>query len=298
MAQSTANRTLGNLQSGARLALVGIIVNSLLAVVKIGAGWLGNSYVLIADGIESALDIAGSAIIWSGLKLAAKPPDDTHPYGHGKAEPIAAMVVAIAVLVAAFALAVQSLREIFTPHHAPAPFTLVVLVAVILVKLALYAPVARAGARAQSTAIKTDAGHHISDVITSAAAFIGISIALIGGRGYESADAWAALAACAMIAFNGFRLFLPALEEVMDSAPPKHFEGGVREIACAVPGVEQIEQCRVRKMGVAYYVDLHVGVFGDISVREGHRIAHQVKDSVRASNAAIVDVLVHIEPAP
>lgn len=297
MAQSTANGTLGNLQSGARLALIGIVVNAALAVVKIGAGWLGNSYVLIADGIESALDIAGSAIIWSGLKLAAKPPDDTHPYGHGKAEPVAAMVVSVAVLSAAFALALQSIREILTPHHAPAPFTLVVLVAVILVKGTLYWVVARFGARAQSTAIKTDAGHHRSDIITSAAAFIGISIALIGGPGYESADDWAALVACGLIAINGVRLFVPALEEAMDSAPPKQVALLVRAAAESVPGVAQIEQCRVRKMGLDYYADLHVAVAGDMPVREGHRIAHAVKDSVRASNPAIVDVLVHIEPA-
>src|SRR6516162_3460631 len=127
-----------NLQTGARAALLGMLINLVLAAAKIIAGLLGNAYVLIADGIESALDIAGSIVIWGGLKFAARPPDATHPYGHGKAEPIAAIAVAIGVLGAALALAIQSVREIFLPHHAPAPFTLVVLIAVIIVKELMY----------------------------------------------------------------------------------------------------------------------------------------------------------------
>src|SRR5205814_744702 len=214
-----ANDPVSNMQSGARIALIGMLVNVVLAAAKISAGLFGNSYVLIADGIESALDIAGSVIIWGGLKFAARPPDETHPYGHGKAEPIAAVVVSLGVLAAAFGLAFRSAQEIFRPHHAPRPFTLVVLVVVVVVKEFLYRFVIRLGKNVESTAVQTDAWHHRADALTSIAAFIGISVALIGGEKWYSADDWAALFACAVIATNGFRLLLPALQEMLDTAP-------------------------------------------------------------------------------
>ncbi len=294
---AASDRVAANLRPGMRTAFIGMLTNVVLAVVKITAGLLGNSYVLIADGIESTLDIAGSAIIWGGLKLASKPPDESHPYGHGKAEPVAAIVVSLAVVAAALALSVESIRMIYTPHPAPAPFTLFILVAVIAIKEVLYRVVIRAGKDAQSTALKADAWHHRSDALTSAAAFIGISIATIMGKGYETADDWAALFACGLIAVNGVKLFMPALFELMDTAPAKELEDQVRAAARNVPGVEAIDQCRIRKMGLRFYVDLHAEVDGGISVRDGHRIAHEVKDSVKGSNSSIADVLVHIEPA-
>ncbi len=282
--------------TGARLALIGVAVNFLLAIVKIVAGILGHCYALIADGIESSLDIFGSLVIWFGLKVAAEPPDDEHPYGHGKAEPLASVAVALAVIAAAIGLAIQSIREIVTPHHAPAPFTLVVLVAVIIVKETLFRKVAHAAQGLGSTAVKTDAWHHRSDAITSAGAFIGISIALIGGPGWEPADDWAALFTCGLIGFNGYRLLLPALREVMDSAPSPELETTVRSIAAGVPGVANVEKCRVRKMGLEYYVDIHIGVDAGLTVRAGHEIGHAVKDAIRVVKPQVADVLVHIEP--
>lgn len=285
------------MQTGARVALAGMLVNFVLAVAKITAGLLGNAYVLIADGIESALDIAGSAVIWGGLKFAARPPDATHPYGHGKAEPMAAGIVAAGVIVAALGLAIQSVREIFTPHHSPAPFTLIVLIVVIIVKEFLFRAVIRLGKDVASTAVQTDAWHHRSDALTSAAAFIGISVALIGGEGWESADDWAALFACAIIAVNGYRLLFPAIHEMMDTAPRGEIIALIQEAASSVPGVIEVEKCLVRKMGLSFYVDLHVGVAGEITVRDGHDIAHLVKDAIKQTDSRIADVLVHVEPA-
>jgi cation diffusion facilitator family transporter len=296
-AQPTTSVPASNLQSGARVALLGMAINLVLAVVKIAAGIFGNAYALIADGIESALDIAGSAVIWGGLKFAARPPDATHPYGHGKAEPIAGAVVATGVIVAAVGLAIASVREIYTPHHAPAPYTLVVLVVVIVIKELLYRSVMRVGRDVESTAVQTDAWHHRSDALTSLAAFIGISIALIGGEGWQSADDWAALFACALIAANGGRLLWPALHEIMDTAPRIDLCGPIRTAAMKVDGVEEVEKCLARKMGLAFYIDLHVRVDGGISVRAGHDIAHQVKAAIRSTDPRITDVLVHVEPA-
>ncbi len=289
--------SVNNLQTGARIALFGLVINIMLASVKMLAGFFGNAYVLIADGIESAMDVGGSIVIWGGLKVAARPPDRTHPYGHGKAEPIAAVIVAIGVIAAALGLAIQSVREIFLPHHGPAPYTLVVLIVAVIVKEFLYRYVIRFGRSVESTAVQTDAWHHRTDAMTSIAAFIGISVALVGGEAWQSADDWAALFACALIGTNGYRLLRPALFEIMDTAPRGKIVDSVRNAAAAVPGVIDVEKCLIRKMGLDFYVDLHVGVNGSISVHEGHEIAHQVKAAIQQGDSRIADVLVHIEPA-
>ncbi len=293
--QAHASRKI--LQTAARVALLGLLINVVLASVKIAAGVIGHAYVLIADGIESALDIGGSIVIWGGLTVAARPPDETHPYGHGKAEPIAAITVGLGVLAAATGLAIESIREILTPHHGPAPFTLVVLIVVIVVKEFLFRYVNRLGRQTESTAVKTDAWHHRSDALTSTAAFVGISAALLGGKAWYSADDWAALFACAVIAANGVRLLLPAFHEIMDTAPGGKIVRSIREVASSISGVVEVEKCHARKMGLEFYVDLHVGVNGNISVHQGHEIAHRVKNAIQQSDSRIADVLVHIEPA-
>lgn len=298
MVAGTTCFTSSQRRTGARLALTGLIINFVLAASKIATGLLGNSYALIADGIESILDIFGSLVIWFGLSVASAPPDANHPYGHGKAESVAAMVVAFMVMAAALALAVESVREIVTPHHAPAPFTLIVLVVVVATKELLFRTVMRASQEIGSAAVHADAWHHRSDAITSIAAFIGISIALLGGPGWEPADDWAALFACGLIGFNGWNLLRPALAEAMDAAPPRELEESIRAVALSVPGVQSLDQCRVRKMGLELWVDIHIEVDGTISVRAGHGIAHAVKDAIRGANPSVADVLVHVEPAP
>ena len=284
------------LQRGLKTTLIGIVANAALAVAKGVAGYLGNSYALIADAIESASDVVSSGIVYLGLKVAARPPDEDHPYGHGKAEPLAAATVSLALLGAAVTIALQSVREIVTPHHAPAPFTLVVLVLVVLTKETLFRFVFRVGHEVDSIAVKTDAWHHRSDAITSATAFVGISIALIGGRGHESADDWAALLASAVITYNAARLLRASLYELTDASPSRDLEVQVRRVAGSFPGVMALDKCFVRKMGLDYLVDLDVIVDGGIAVREGHRIAHGVQEALRGTNPRISRVYVHVEP--
>jgi cation diffusion facilitator family transporter len=282
---------------GQHLALVGASVNAGLAAVKILTGVFGHSYALIADGMESGLDVASSLVIWGGLRYATKSPDADHPYGHGKAEPISALLVSSVLTGAALVLAGLSVREILSPHRAlPAWITLAVLVVVIVVKEALFRRVHAVGKRIASSAVRTDAWHHRADAITSISAFIGILIARVGGPACASADAWAALFACGIIGFNGYRLMLPAIAEIMDSAPDPEIAQRVRDAAAAVTGVATVEKCRVRKMGLDFYVDLHVGVDGLLTVAAGHQIAHEVKDAVRVAERRVADVLVHVEP--
>lgn len=286
-----------NADKGIQTTLLGIITSIVLAAIKGVAGVLGNSYALIADAIESTSDVFTSIIVLTGLKIAKKPADDTHPYGHGKAEPIAGIIVASALFVAAIIIIIQSIHEIITPHHAPASFTLIVLIVVVLVKELLFRFILDVGKMVNSVAVKNDAWHHRSDAITSGAAFIGISIALIGGTGYEEADDYAALCASIIIIYNAYRMFKPALFEVMDTAPSREVIQNFIDTSLTVEGVVAIDKCFARKMGFEYYIDMHVIVDGNISVYQGHEISHKVKEKLMETFPAISNVLIHIEPA-
>ena len=284
------------IERGLKTTLIGIIASLFLAGIKIFTGIVGNSYALIADGIESLTDIFTSSIVLTGLYFAAKPADEDHPYGHGKAEPFAGIAVSFGIFIAAMVIVVQSVYEIITPHHAPAPFTLIVLVLVIITKEALFRFVIKVGTTVNSVAVKSDAWHHRSDAITSAAAFIGISIALIGDEGYESADDFAALFASVIIIINAYRIFKPALYELLDTAPPVQVIQKVKDAAIKVENVMGVDKCFVRKMGFDYFVDIHVLVDANLPVHKGHEIAHIVKDELMKEYSNISDVLVHIEP--
>ncbi len=273
-----------------------IAINLVLALIKISTGVIGNSYALIADGIESTTDIFASLIVFGGLRLSTRPPDENHPYGHGKAESLAAMIVALFLIGAAVLIAVQSIREIRAPQSSPAWYTLVVLGMVIVVKELLFRRMHEVGEGLDSSSLRSDAWHHRSDAITSLAAFVGISIALIGGEGFEAADDWAALLACSIIFFNGVRLLRPALNEVMDASPSDDVEARIVETASNVEGVIAIEKCRIRKSGLGYLMDIHVEVNSELTIREGHDIGHAVKDRLLNSELPINDVTVHVEP--
>jgi len=288
---------MNRLQRSLRATFTGLAVNAVLTSAKFAAGIAGHSHALVADAVESLADIFSSIIVWRALVVAAAPADEDHPYGHGKAEPLAAAIVSTMLLLAAGWIVLAALRSIAQPHHAPAPFTLLVLGAVIAIKETLFRFVRREAASVQSSAVRTDAWHHRSDAITSLAAAIGISVALIGGKGYEAADDVAAIVAAGVIAWNGWRLLRPALDELMDTAPNPEVVGQIRRIAGAAPGVARVEKCLVRKVGYDYFVDMHVEVDPQMTVQRSHEIAHDVKDKIRSQIPAVRDVLVHIEPA-
>ena len=291
------NNTISSIKRGLRTTLLGIIVSVFLAAIKIFTGIIGNSYALIADGIESLSDIFTSSIVLTGLYFASKPADENHPYGHGKAEPFAGIAVSFGIFIAAMIIVVQSIYEIITPHHAPAPFTLIVLVLVIITKETLFRFVIKVGMTVNSVAVKSDAWHHRSDAITSLAAGLGISIALLGGGPFQVADDLAELVAASIIAWNGWRLLRRALAELMDRSPNPELLDHIRSVATQVAGVDRIEKCLARKMGYHYYVEMHVQVDPDMTVQRSHDLAHEVKDQVTTRLPAVRDVLVHIEPA-
>lgn len=287
---------MSTLEHGMRAVVLGVLANLGLAIIKVITGVVGNSYALIADGIESTADVVSSLVVWMGLRIASQPADEDHPYGHGKAESIAAAIAALGLLTAAVIIALQSVHEIQHPHNAPAWYTLVVLVIVIGVKEFLARRVLTAADALESTSLKVDAWHHRSDALTSAAVAIGIAVALWGGPGYEAADDWAALVACAVIAINGLILLRFAVREIMDETVPSETQQKIREIAATVAGVQIIEKVRVRKSGLGLFMDIHVQVHGHLTVTESHAIAHRVKDQLLVSELRIHDVVVHIEP--
>ena len=283
-------------RKGASLVVRGMVLNVVLGLIKVGGGVLGNAYALVADGIESFCDIAISILIWAGFKWAARPPDANHPYGHGKAEAVAGLFTSVVVLGASAGVGWHAVNEIRDPRRLPQWWTLVILAGVIAAKVIFSRRLNEVGRDTDSTALGAEAWHHLSDAITSAAAFVGIAIAVTGGQAYAAADGWAALIASAVISFNGVLIFQKALNEVMDIAVPAKMENDVRALAAHVPGVASLDKCRVRKSGLSYLVDIQIRVPGEMSVREGHGIAHAVKDTLLASRLRVSDVTVHVEP--
>lgn len=282
--------------AGIQAAQLGLLVNALLVVTKLIAGIVGNSYALVADAIESSTDIFSSLVVLQGLRVASRPADEMHPYGYGRAEPLAAGVVALMLLAAAVSIAILAVREILTPHHAPAAFTLIVVAGVVVIKEVLFRRVFHVGHELESTAVKADAWHHRSDALTSAAAFVGISIALWGGPGWESADDWAALVAAVIIAANGLRFLLAAVNDLMDRTPDVALLAKIEETARSVEGVRATEKLRVRKLGVDYSIDLHVQADPALSLHDAHIVGGKVKSAIRAALPAAKDVLIHMEP--
>jgi cation diffusion facilitator family transporter len=289
------------LQRGLRAILLGIVVNLLLGVAKFLSGVFGHSHALIADATESFADIFNSLIMWRGISVAAVPADGDHPYGHGKAEPLAGAFGAAMLLVAAVWIATKAGINIYewaNGFHRPQPdrFTLVALAVVVVVKEVMFRYVAREGADTDNAAVKSDAWHHRSDAITSLAAAIGITVALIGGPKWVCADDLAASFAAVIVGWSGWLLLRPALSELMDQSPDPEVVGQIRQIAASTEGVASVEKCFVRKAGHQFFVEMHVEVDPQMTVLRSHEIAHAVKDKVRDMMPSVGDVLVHIEP--
>ncbi len=283
-------------QRGVRSAQLGILVNSLLAASKLVAGVVGNSYALIADAVESTADIVSSLIVMAGLQISSREPDETYPFGYGRAETLAAAAVAMMLIGTAIGISVEAIREIFTPHHAPAPWTLAVLVSVIVIKGIVSRRVKSTGDAIGSGSLKADAWHHMSDALTSAAAFIGISISVWNGPGWEAADDWAALFASVIIVVNGLLMFRKAVHDLMDRTPDTEIVQKIRSIAEGVPDVLAIEKLMVRRAGMMLFVEVHVQASPTMSLDAAHTLGGKVKGAIRGAMKQVEGVLIHMEP--
>lgn len=287
---------MSNEQTAVKATYFSIIGNISLAIIKGLAGFFGNSYALIADAIESTTDIFASFLVLFGIKYSNRPADKNHPYGHGRAEPLITFLVVGFLITSATIIAYESINNIGTPHDLPKSWTLYVLGAIIIWKEYSFRVVMKRSIETNSSSLKADAWHHRSDAITSVAAFVGISIALILGKGYESADDWAALFAAGFILFNSYLIFRPALGEIMDEHVYDDLIESIREVSHQVEGIIDTEKCFIRKAGMQYHVDLHAIVNADITVKEGHDLAHKLKDTLREKLPELGHVLIHVEP--
>ncbi len=285
-----------NEQTAIKTTYFSIIGNTVLALIKGLTGYFGNSYALIADAIESTTDIFASFLVLFGIKYSNRPADKNHPYGHGRAEPLITFLVVGFLITSATIIAYESIININTPHDLPKPYTLIVLGAIIIWKEISFRMVYKKGIETNSSSLKADAWHHRSDAITSLAAFIGISIALFFGKGYESADDWAALFASFFILYNSYLIFRPALGEIMDEHFYDDLIEEIRAVSTQVEGVIDTEKCFIRKSGMKYHVDLHAIVNAQLTVKEGHEIAHRLKDTLKERIPELGHILIHIEP--
>ncbi|TBX68696.1 cation transporter [Flavobacterium silvisoli] len=285
-----------NEQTAVKATYFSILGNTGLAIIKGLAGFFGNSYALIADAIESTADIFSSFLVLFGIKYANKPADENHPYGHGRAEPLITFIVVGFLITSATVIAYESIQNIGTPHNLPKGWTLIILGLIIVWKEYSFQKVIKRAKQINSSSLKADAWHHRSDAITSVAAFIGISIALVLGKGYESADDWAALLASFFILYNSYLIFRPALGEIMDEHRYEDLVDQIRAVSVKVDGIIGTEKCFIRKAGMKYHVDLHAIVDAKITVKEGHDLAHKLKDTLRVEIIELGHVLIHVEP--
>lgn len=288
---------LTNEASAIKATYFSIIGNTILAGIKLISGFLGNSYALIADGIESTADIFSSFFVLLGFKYAQKPPDENHPFGHSRVEPLITFLVVAFLVTSATVIAYESIQNIRTPHKIPEAWTLIVLSVIIIWKEASYRYVLNKSKKINSSSLKADAWHHRSDAITSVTAFIGITIALIFGKGFETADDWAALFASAFILYNAYLIFRPALGEIMDEHLYDDLVEDIRKISMTVEGIKGTEKCFVRKAGMKYLVELHAMVNGKITVEEGHALAHKLQDKLQDELPEISHLTIHVEPS-
>jgi cation diffusion facilitator family transporter len=287
---------MSNEQTAIKATYFSIVGNISLAIIKGLAGFFGNSYALIADAIESTTDIFASFLVLFGIKYSNRPADKNHPYGHGRAEPLITFLVVGFLITSATIIAYESINNIRTAHDLPKSWTLYVLGAIIIWKEYSFRVVMKRSIETNSSSLKADAWHHRSDAITSVAAFVGISIALILGKGYEAADDWAALFASGFILFNSYLIFRPALGEIMDEHVYDDLIENIREVSHQVEGIIDTEKCFIRKAGMKYHVDLHAIVNADITVKEGHDLAHKLKDTLKEKLPELGHVLIHVEP--
>lgn len=285
---------MNNETSAIRATYFSIIGNFFLCIIKWVAGFFGNSYALIADAIESTVDIFSSVMVLFGIKYSSRPADKNHPYGHGRAESLIAFAASAILLFSGGLIIYQSIENLQVPQVEPKSFTLYILGLVIVWKEYCYRKIMAKAKQTNSSSLKADAWHHRSDAITSVSAFIGVSLALV--MGWQHADIWAALFAGLFISYSSIKLIRPTLAEIMDEHTHDDLITSIREVSKTVPGILDTEKCFIRKAGMKYHVDLHVIVDGDATVRVGHSLSHTLKDKLRETIPEIGHMLIHVEP--
>lgn len=287
---------------GARAALLGVAANLVLSAAKAGAGILGGSQALIADAVNSLGDVLGSCLVWLGIRWGAMPPDDDHPYGHGRAETVAVACVGLLLTLAALQIGRMGLGALVRPTEAiPAPYTGLVAAGTALVKELLYRYKRRLGERLGSPALIANAHDHRSDALAAALVLASIGASqlsvLLGVPWLARMDAAGAVIVCAFILKTAYSLLRQALAEVMDKQVSGEELEAYRSLVGSVQGVSAVDDLRVRTYGRYRVVDVKIAVSPQISVAEGHDIAARVKERILQERAGdTAGVMVHVNP--
>ena len=281
---------------GRRIAVASMILGAALAVTKITVGLMADSAAVVSDGMESAGDVLASGIVLLGLVLAARPPDADHPYGHGRSETLAGLAVGLMLATMGGAIAIGSLFNLKDAAHTPAWYAIWPLLASIGVKSALFGVKRNYGRKLHSAALLADASNDSVDILSGFTALTAVGLSLSNPAGLHAADHYGGCAVGLIVIFLGLRVVRDTVLQLMDTMPEPAMMAQIRNLALEVPGALAIEKCFARKTGLQYHVDLHLEVDPELTVRESHDIATQVRVAIRENLDWVADVLVHVEP--
>ncbi len=287
-----------NARIARRIALVSVIVSAALAVSKILIGWMAGSTSVVADGFESAGDVVASTLVLFGLVVASIPADENHPYGHGRFEMLTGLAVGTILGIAGISICVHALDRVNEVHHSPAFYGIWPLLGSIAVKTVLSTVKFRFGRRAHSAALVADAWNDSVDILSGVVALTALGLTLYDPSRFLAADHYGGFAVGVIVVFTGIRVVRETSLQLMDTMPDRSMMSRIRQTAMTVRGVEGVEKCFARKTGFQYHVDLHLEVDPEITVRESHDIASQVRGALKDHLDFVADVLVHVEPSP
>lgn len=273
-----------------------LLLNFLLFTAKAIAGWFGHSFALFADGLNNLTDVGISLTLFFALRLASKPPDAEHAYGHGRIETELARIVGVVVLATAGGIIVGGFHKLNDQHPKPALAVILIAVISIIVKEYMYRYLRKTARRISSRALEADAINHRSDVGATFCVLLGTLVVKLGGNNLSSVDDIAAILVGLIMAFAAGRVVLSSTKDMLDIMPPQDIIQRIREIVKSVPGVYDTEKILGRRMGMFYNIDIHIEVDPALTVHEGHAISHHAKEVVKMRMPEIGDILVHIEP--
>jgi cation diffusion facilitator family transporter len=281
---------------GRRIALISMSVGVALACAKIIVGVRVGSVSVISDGCEAAADVFSSGFVYAGLWLASKPPDYEHPYGHGRYETLAGLAVGALLLLTGAAIFWNGLTRFHETNELEV-YALYPLLAAFVLKVTLAATKFRIGRRIDSSALQADGWHDLTDLLSTAVAFVAVMLTLFDPHRYGYADHIGGMLIGVIIFALSIRVVSQTIGQLVDTMPEPSRLAQIRQVATSVPGTLGIEKCYARRTGLKYHVDLHLEVDPEMTVRESHKIASEVKQQIKARLRWVADVLVHVEPS-
>jgi cation diffusion facilitator family transporter len=278
-----------------KVTIQSILWNIFLTIIKIFAGIFGKSSAMISDGLHSASDIISSVGVLIGNKIAKTPNDKEHNYGHEKAETLVSFLLSILLIIVSLKIGWGALQSLFNLDSVQVPTALPLIVSIISIgiKEYQYRITIRIANRINSPSLKADAWHHRSDALSSIAAFIGIGGAMLG---FKALDPIASIVVALFVAKVGFDILKDSTNELMDYSIDDEQEEQIRKIAEKIDGVINLGELRTRKHGAMAYVDLTICVNKDLTVLEGHELAHKIEKYIINEMKFVKGITVHVEP--